>query len=918
LRKFTRSSCALFAILLAATAARSAELTTGAVLGTVATTAGKPLADVAISALAPSGRYSATTDAGGRFTILGLSPDTYVVSAELKGYERSDVTVVVLPGEHERLTLVLRPALKEIARVRATGAPFSLGSTTDVFTVQGAQAQASDPQASASGLANYSRDSIQGAISNVPGVQQDSFANIIVRGGKVQDTVYDYDSVPVPQGLIAEPGGNIVGAQLGTSGVAADTVTLGGYTDESQNALGGVVNEVPLVGTYPGKTTFEVADGIGAQLGEMKFSEQGATPDLKWRYALSSTVGSEYFAYGDGYTFYPAEQGTYGLGFQTRAQYAIAGNLHYAATPHDDVSATFLTGAAAYQQYDSPYVGLLWSTFSAPGVQFPGQPPNPNQQVDTPSIARGTYSVEKLQWVHNWQHSLGRFQIFESQIGAIANGPEWDDLSFPDGVISLYSNQWQREEGYGYDFEDQAGEKHDIRAGAQYDVNTSDIYQIVPTVPQIITAAPRLNQYLVYLSDTWSMTPNVSMMGSLRYVGQHSQTSTDPAVIYGDGAIDPHLALAYTFDGFNGFRVNFDHTSSPPLPLEVQRTCTPASDCSDDSGSDAGGTVPSLPLAPETADVYAFSYEHGGPTQVRLTYFAQFEKNVIDVLPENYRNSANAGENPDAIGVPTNAGQLRSHGIEFWASRSGFTLNANYNRTYSSSIYQFAFNDLNAPAILAGHLFPANYIPDFTATASYEFAFDHRRARITPMLSYESGYPYGNGTMVWEMVNGVPTQVPNDNYVNPGYNYYFLKNPSLPYNAKTNPYIATMGTSEGADPNMLHTTPQTLTSMHVEYDLTPHLTVMFDGVNLLGVDTPTQLQGNPYLVGPPGYLGGDPYYERAYGSQYCKKCLYTLANGIPTNNGLNPAVPWNYGTAGYVPEAYPMARTALVRLRYRL
>ena len=100
-------------------------------------------------------------------------------------------------------------------------------------------------------MANYSRDTIQGAISNVPGVQQDSFANIIVRGGKVQDTVYDYDSVPVPQGLIAEPGGNIVGAQLGTAGVSADTVTLGGYSDESQNALGGVVNEIPLVGTYP-------------------------------------------------------------------------------------------------------------------------------------------------------------------------------------------------------------------------------------------------------------------------------------------------------------------------------------------------------------------------------------------------------------------------------------------------------------------------------------------------------------------------------------------------------------------------------------------------------------------------------------------------------------------------------------------
>lgn len=881
--------------------ARGAELTTGAVLGTVGTTAGKPLAGAVVIALAPTGRYSATSDDGGRFTILGVTPDTYVVSVSLNGYYSASMTVAVLPGEHEVLAFVLHPALKEIARVATKEQAFTVGSTSDVFTVEGEQAQAANPQTSSSGLANYSRDSIQGAISNVPGVQQDSFANVIVRGGKVQDTVYDYDSVPVPQGLIAEPGGNIVGAQLGTTGVGADTLTLGGYSAESQNALGGVVNEVPLVGTYPGKMTFEIGDGIGAQLGEIKFSDQAATPDLKWRYALSSTVASEYFAYGDGYSFYPAEQGTYGLGFQTRAQYAIAGNVHYAATPHDDLSAILLTGAAAYQQYNSPYRGLEWSTFSAPGVAFPGQPANPNTQVDTPSIARGTYGVEKLQWIHNWRHSLGRFQVFQSQVAAVANGPEWDDLSFPDGVISIYSTQSQREDGAGYDFEDQAGEKHDIRAGAQYDVNTSSIYQIVPTVPQIITAEPRLNQYLVYLSDTWSMTPHFSAMGSLRYVGQHSQTSDGLA--YGDGAIDPHVALAYTFAGSNGFRANFDHTSVAPLPLEVQRT---------------GGSVPSLPLAPETADDFALSYEHGGPIQVRLTYFDEREKDVIDVLPENYRDSANAGENPNAIGVPTNAGQMRSHGFELWANAGGFTLNANYNRTFSSSIYQFAFNDLNAPAILAGHLFPANYIPNFTATAFYQFAFSYRRLRVTPMLSYESGYPYGNGRMAWEIVNGVPQQVPNDNYVDPGYNYYFLENPSLPFNARTNPYIATLGTNEGADPNTLRTPPQTLTSLHLEYDISPHLTVMFDVVNLFGADSPTQLQGNPYLIGPPGYTGGDPYYEQAYGAPYCKKCLYTLGNGIPTNDGQSAAVPWNYGTAGYVPEAYPMARAALIRLRYRL
>jgi|HubBroStandDraft_4_1064222.scaffolds.fasta_scaffold00004_35 hypothetical protein len=918
MRTITRILFVPFAIALSFQRAETAELVTGAILGTVSTTTRAPIAGARLWALAPSGHYAGTTDASGRFTILGVAPDTYAVGVEANGYELANATVVVLPGEHKRLAIVLLAKLKEIAKVEAKGGAFALGSTSDVFTVQGGQAQAGTPQASSSGLANYSRDSIQGAISNVPGIQQDSFANVIVRGGKVQDTVYDYDSVPVPQGLIAEPGGNIVGAQLGTAGVGSETVTLGGYNDVSQNALGGVVNEVPLTGTYPGTATLEAADGIGAQLSEVKFTAQEATPDLRWRYALSATSGSEYFAYGDGRTFYPAEVGTYGLGFQTRAQYAIAGNVHFAATPKDDLSAVFLTGAAAYQQYDSPYQGLQWSTFNSPTATFPGQPANPKQQVDTPSIARGTYGVEKLQWVHDWQHSLGRLQLFQSQIGAVANGPEWDDLSFPDGVISLYSTQYQREDGIGYDFEDQANDKTDFRAGAQYEVNTSNLYQIVPTVPQIVTAAPRLNQYLVYVSDTWSVTPHFSAMGSLRYVGQHTQTSDDPPVIYGDGALDPHLALAYTFAGLNGFRATFDHNSVPPLPLEVQRTCVPASACSNDSGGNANGSVPSYPLAPETADDYAFSYERGGRTQVRLTYFVEVEQNVIDVLPTNYRDALNAGENPNAIGVPTNAGRLRSHGMEFWLHNGVFTLNANYNHTLSSSIYQFAFNDLNAPAIIAGHLFPANYIPNFTATASYELDFLRHSLRVTPMLSYESGYPYGNGTMVWEIVDGKPEQVPNDNYVNPGYNYYFLKNPSLKYNATTNPYIANLGTNEGADPNTLRTTPQTLASLHVEGDLSPRIMAILDVTNIFATATPTQLQGNPYLIGPPGYAGGNAYYERAYGAQYCKKCLYTLGNGIPTNDGQLAAVPWQYGLGGYVPQGYPMARTAAIRLRYRL
>ena len=120
-------------------------------------------------------------------------------------------------------------------------------------------------------------------------------------------------------------------------------------------------------------------------------------------------------------------------------------------------------------------------------------------------------------------------------------------------------------------------------------------------------------------------------------------------------------------------------------------------------------------------------------------------------------------------------------------------------RAFSSSASQFAYNDLNAPAIAAGHLFPVSYQPDFTTELSYEFHDRTRRLRFTPSLSYSTGYPYGNGKMAWEFdpVTGKPIQVPNDNYVNPGANYYFLKDPSQPFNAATNPYIGNLGTNEG-------------------------------------------------------------------------------------------------------------------------
>jgi hypothetical protein len=917
------------AMLVRAAPGLSAESTTGTIVGTVDDAAGRPVANARIVASAPSGRYPAVSDARGRFSLFGLIADTYAISVAAPGYQATSRDgVTVLPGGSQHVAFTLLPALKTIATVRSTARSFTVGSTSDTFTVSGNQARASEPSESASGLANYTQGTVQGAVSAVPGVAQDSFANVILRGGKIDDAVFDYDSVPIPQGLVAEPGGNIAGAQLFTTGVGSTTTTLAGFGTEGQNALGGVIDQIPSVGSYPGSTIVEVADGARPLNQFASFRSLWATPDLRWRYALAGTAGSQYLAYGDGTTFYPTEAGTYGVGLQTQGQFSLAGNVHFQADPHDDVSLVALFGEANYDQYGSPFPGETYGLLNGAVTEYPGVA-DQSAQSSAPSGVRGTYDVLKAQWVHTRAHSLERLQIYQTQFGSHSAGAFWDDNAFPDGSISLVARQGGREAGFSYDVDDVENGRNQIKFGVQYTTNTSFLDQVVPTADEYIASNPTILTTLVYAGDTWSVSRRLDVTGTLRTILTHVVPSDGAP--YDDNFIDPHVSASYSMGDDLALRATFDHTSVVPKPLEADRT-------------DSANPAPFVALAPETANDFTYSLEGGGKTQFRLTYFAEREMNRIDVLPVNFRSVVNSGSSPSGVGVPTNAGRLDANGLEFWVKRGGLTLDANYLRAYSSSASQFAFNGLNAAAVAAGHLFPVGYVPDFSAIASYELDLRHGRVRITPSLSYESGYPYGNGSMIWTFdARNKPVLVPNDNHVNPGYNYYFLLDPQCPLDEVPaaagnacvpgrNPYIANLGTGEGANPNTLRTTPQALTSLHVEDDVSPRLTAVVDVVNLFGVAAPTQMQGNPYLIGPPGYAGGNAAYSSWYARQVCPGgcpagTAYPYGNGVPTNyfsntpEGENPirqALPWTYGRDGYVPEAYPLTRSLQFRLRYRL
>ena len=480
------------------------------------------------------------------------------------------------------------------------------------------------------------------------------------------------------------------------------------------------------------------------------------------------------------------------------------------------MSLYLLSGTAAYQQYDSPYAGETVGAFDGAQTPFPGET-TPGAPVGFASGARGWYDVVSAAWLHQGAWTDWRLQLYRTAYGSTAGGPFWDDLSFPDGVISLASSQGAQVQGIAFQANAGADARHTLAYGAIARIDASNLYQIVPTADEIVSSHPTVYSYLTYVGDTWHVTSRLDLSGTARLNGAHIRPSDGPA--YDDAAVDPHVAAALRLGSGFALRAAFDRTTTVPLPLEVDRT-------------DSVNPAPFVALAPESQRLTTVSIERGGATAFRLTYYDENEANRIDVLPFNFRSAIAAGENPGGVGVPTNAGALRAHGLDAWLHRGGFTFDASFIRGASSSASQFAYNGLNAAAVAAGALYPLAYVPDLSASLSYEFTLARGRVRIRPTLSYETGYPYGNGKDVWifDPATNQPVQVPNDNYVNPGSNYYFLKNPALPYDPATNPYIGSLGTPEGNGPNSLRTPPQALISLHAEADLSHRLTLVLDVV----------------------------------------------------------------------------------------
>ncbi len=269
----------LLAFVLCSMPSAFAQTTTGNIQGTVTASQGNTkLAGVVVTAVAPSGRYTGTTDQNGFFNINGVSPDTYTITYTTKGYETYSLTgVTVVQGQTASVSAALNKSLTTIGRTqaRSTTGAFQPTQTTDQYNV--------GVQGITTTLGKTGASSESNLLASIPGASFDSSGYPVLRGGREYEEGFQYEGIDYTDAFTHQFTNSLL-----LNGAANFQVQPGAGDASVGNAGTGAINIVSKRGTNPGFGQFE----LGAFSGRYEH-------DLRGEYGWASPNGrfSNYSSY---------------------------------------------------------------------------------------------------------------------------------------------------------------------------------------------------------------------------------------------------------------------------------------------------------------------------------------------------------------------------------------------------------------------------------------------------------------------------------------------------------------------------------------------------------------------------------------------------------------------------------------------
>ena len=232
----------LLAFVLCSMPSAFAQTTTGNIQGTVTASQGNTkLAGVSVTAVSPTGRYSATTDPTGFYSISGVSPDTYTLTFKTNGYETYSLTgVTVVQGAVATASTSLNKTLQNIGRTqaRSTSGAFQPAQTTDQYNVGANQINTTLGKSGSTNEANL--------LASIPGASFDSSGYPVLRGGREYEEGFQYEGIDYTDAFTHQFVNSLIlnGAQNFQVSPGAGDASIG-------NAGTGAINVVAKRGTNP-------------------------------------------------------------------------------------------------------------------------------------------------------------------------------------------------------------------------------------------------------------------------------------------------------------------------------------------------------------------------------------------------------------------------------------------------------------------------------------------------------------------------------------------------------------------------------------------------------------------------------------------------------------------------------------------
>ena len=454
--------------------------TTGTISGTITNTDSKlPLAGVAVNAISPTGRYNGTTDQKGFFAFNGVSPDTYTVSFELKGYQPTSVTgLTVFADQNASVTSTLQKSLQTIGKVtaRSQGGAFQPTQAQDTYTVTTKQIK--DILGKADSISETD------LLTRLPGASLDKYGYPVLRGGRENEEGFQFDGIDYVDAFTSQ----FTNSLTLNPAVGQLQLTPGSGDASTGNSGTGTINLIAKRGSYPGFGSIDLEALLQPYDHQLAFEYGFATPDghvSNYVSFLGSNSGRQNGARGSkaseftAGTFYNYELVTsrdlidnfvYKFGKNSRQSFQIF---------YDNQQTNFLGTYGGSQQYPTNdplalaqlqnFTGLTTAQLQSPTIVSL----LPNQASLTDPLLRGSNNgyqpnnVLKFQYTNNLSNSTFLSAKYY-QLDAVTTFDDAENF----GSVFLsedYVLQGGHRTGGSIDLTSQLGTKQSLSFGAKYD-----------------------------------------------------------------------------------------------------------------------------------------------------------------------------------------------------------------------------------------------------------------------------------------------------------------------------------------------------------------------------------------------------------------------------------------------------------------